>query len=90
MSDGRPLRASHRANSSFPMVLPPAQAPRGSPGSEPLCSRGTPERAGLYTIMLQIPAKTRIAAHDHQDDRWSGDRCVSDVVHRLWRLVQPG
>jgi hypothetical protein len=42
--------------------------------------KGDPERAGLYTIMLQIPAKTRIAAHDHQDDR------VATVVSGTWYI----
>ena len=31
--------------------------------------KGNPEGTGLYTIMLRIPAHTRIAAHVHQDDR---------------------
>lgn len=31
--------------------------------------KGDPTRAGLYTIMLRIPANTRIAAHTHPDDR---------------------
>jgi hypothetical protein len=31
--------------------------------------KGDPDRAGLYTIMLQVPAHTRIASHDHHDDR---------------------
>ena len=31
--------------------------------------KGDPTKAGLYTIMLRIPANTRIAAHTHPDDR---------------------
>ena len=42
--------------------------------------KGDPERAGLYTIMLRIPANTRIAAHDHQDDR------VATVVSGTWYI----
>jgi len=42
--------------------------------------KGDPDRAGLYTIMLQVPAHTRIAAHDHQDDR------VATVVSGTWFL----
>lgn len=30
---------------------------------------GDPQRGGLYTIALQIPANTRIAAHRHRDPR---------------------
>jgi pimeloyl-ACP methyl ester carboxylesterase len=39
---------------------------------------GDPDRAGLYTIMLQVPAHTRIASHDHQDDR------VATVITGTW------
>ena len=40
--------------------------------------KGDPDRAGLYTIMLSVPANTRIAAHDHPDDR------VATVVSGTW------
>ena len=40
--------------------------------------KGDPDRPGLYTIMLQVPAHTRIAAHDHPDDR------VATVVSGTW------
>jgi uncharacterized RmlC-like cupin family protein len=42
--------------------------------------KGDPEHAGLYTIMLRIPANTRIAAHVHQDDR------VATVVSGTWYI----
>jgi len=42
--------------------------------------KGDPDRAGLYTIMLQVPAHTRIAPHDHQDDR------VATVIAGTWFL----
>jgi hypothetical protein len=42
--------------------------------------KGDPDRAGLYTIMLQVPAHTRIASHDHQDDR------VATVIMGTWFL----
>jgi uncharacterized RmlC-like cupin family protein len=42
--------------------------------------KGDAERAGLYTIMLRIPAHTRIAAHVHQDDR------VATVVSGTWYI----
>ena len=42
--------------------------------------KGDPDRAGLYTIMLRIPAHTRIAAHVHQDDR------VATVVSGTWYI----
>ena len=40
--------------------------------------KGDPDRPGLYTIMLHVPANTRIAAHDHPDDR------VATVVSGTW------
>ena len=40
--------------------------------------KGNPDSAGLYTIMLHVPANTRIAAHDHPDDR------VATVVSGTW------
>src|SRR5216684_3191457 len=40
--------------------------------------KGDPNAAGLYTIMLYVPANTRIAAHEHRDDR------VATVVSGTW------
>lgn len=40
--------------------------------------KGDPNAAGLYTIMLYVPALTRIAAHQHRDDR------VATVVSGTW------
>ena len=42
--------------------------------------KGDPDRAGLYTIMLHVPANTRIAAHDHPDDR------VATVISGTWYI----
>jgi hypothetical protein len=52
----------------------------GVPGIRTVVLKGDPEHAGLYTIMLQIPANTRIAAHEHQDDR------VATVVSGTWYI----
>src|SRR4029077_4878226 len=52
----------------------------GISGIRTVVLRGAPDRAGLYTIMLRIPAHTRIAAHDHQDDR------VATVVGGTWYI----
>jgi len=43
-------------------------------------AEGRPGSRGLYTIMLQVPAHTRIAPHDHQDDR------VATVIAGTWFL----
>jgi quercetin dioxygenase-like cupin family protein len=40
--------------------------------------KGDPTKPGLYTIMLRIPAGTRIAAHTHPDDR------VGTVISGTW------
>lgn len=42
--------------------------------------KGDPTKPGLYTIMLRIPANTRIAAHTHPDDR------VATVISGTWYL----
>jgi uncharacterized RmlC-like cupin family protein len=41
---------------------------------------GDPKSPGIYTIMLQIPANTTIAAHSHPDDR------VATVVSGTWHF----
>ena len=41
---------------------------------------GDPSKAGLYTIILSVPANTTIAAHSHRDDR------MATVVSGTWRF----
>lgn len=50
----------------------------GVGGIQTVVLKGDPNRAGLYTIMLKVPANTRIEAHDHPDDR------VATVVSGTW------
>jgi quercetin dioxygenase-like cupin family protein len=52
----------------------------GVSGIQTVVLKGDPDHAGLYTIMLRIPAKTGIAAHVHQDDR------VATVVSGTWYI----
>jgi pimeloyl-ACP methyl ester carboxylesterase len=52
----------------------------GLSGIRTVVLKGDPAEAGLYTIMLRIPAHTRIAAHVHQDDR------VATVVSGTWYI----
>ncbi len=40
--------------------------------------KGDPNRAGLYTIQLTVPANTKIEAHTHPDDR------VATVISGTW------
>ena len=42
--------------------------------------KGDPNKPGLYTIQLTIPANTRIEAHTHPDDR------VATVVSGTWQI----
>jgi hypothetical protein len=44
------------------------QAPRRFGNPDPRTQRG-PAKPGAYTIQLNVPANTRIEAHDHRDDR---------------------
>ncbi len=50
----------------------------GKAGIQTVVLKGDPNTAGLYTIVLRIPAHTRIAAHDHPDDR------VASVLAGTW------
>jgi quercetin dioxygenase-like cupin family protein len=47
-------------------------------GIETAYVAGDPTAPGIYTIMLRVPANTRIAAHSHPDDR------VATVVSGTW------
>jgi pimeloyl-ACP methyl ester carboxylesterase/quercetin dioxygenase-like cupin family protein len=50
----------------------------GVSGIETSVLKGSPAQAGLYTIVLRVPAHTRIEAHDHPDDR------VATVISGTW------
>lgn len=61
--------------------IAPANATTGTSGVAGLETRvlkGVPSATGVYTILLTIPPHTRIAAHDHPDDR------VATVVSGIW------
>jgi hypothetical protein len=42
--------------------------------------KGDPNKPGLYTIQLKVPANTRIEAHAHPDDR------VATVISGTWHI----
>ena len=42
--------------------------------------KGDPNKAGLYTIQLTVPAGTKIEAHTHPDDR------VATVISGTWQI----
>lgn len=63
--------------------LPATGAGSGTSGVEGIRTHvlsGDPSRAGPYTIMLRVPANTRIAAHSHKDDR------VTTIVSGAWNF----
>lgn len=64
-------------------ALPSLEAGTGTsgvPGIRTTVLSGDPNRAGLYTIRLIIPAHTVIKPHHHRDDR------VATVVSGLWYI----
>ena len=63
------------------MALPSTGAGAGTSGIGGIRTRvlaGDPTAPGPYTIALQVPAHTRIAAHTHRDGR------VASVVSGTW------
>jgi uncharacterized RmlC-like cupin family protein len=42
--------------------------------------KGDPNKPGLYTIQLTVPANTKIEAHAHPDDR------VATVISGTWHI----
>jgi len=52
----------------------------GVTGIRTVVLKGNPDTAGLYTILLSVPAHTKIAAHHHPDDR------VATVISGVWRI----
>jgi pimeloyl-ACP methyl ester carboxylesterase len=64
----------------FPNGTAAGTGTSGVSGIQTTVLKGNPDQGGLYTIMLKIPANTRIAAHDHQDDR------VATVISGTWYI----
>src|SRR5437868_11579970 len=53
----------------FPHQGNPGTGSSGVGGIETVVLKGDPDKAGVYTIMMCVPAHTKIAAHSHRDDR---------------------
>ena len=64
----------------FPGQGSPGTGSSGVTGIQTVVLKGDPNQAGVYTIMLRVPAHTQIAAHSHRDDR------VATVVSGTWRI----
>jgi pimeloyl-ACP methyl ester carboxylesterase/quercetin dioxygenase-like cupin family protein len=64
----------------FPQQGNPGTGSSGVGGIQTVVLKGDPNEAGVYTIMLRVPAHTQIAAHSHRDDR------VATVVSGTWHI----
>src|ERR1700722_17253516 len=64
----------------FPQVGNPGTGSSGVGGIQTVVLKGNPDQAGVYTIMLRVPAHTQIAAHSHRDDR------VATVISGTWHI----
>jgi Predicted hydrolases or acyltransferases (alpha/beta hydrolase superfamily) len=64
----------------FPGKGNPGTGSSGVADIRTIVLKGDPDQAGLYTIMLRVPAHTRIAAHSHRDDR------IATVISGTWHI----
>ena len=58
----------------------PGVGSSGVSGIQTVVLKGDPTKAGVYTILLRVPANTTIQAHSHPDDR------VATVVSGTWNF----
>ncbi|MDR3741782.1 MAG: alpha/beta fold hydrolase [Terracidiphilus sp.] len=68
------------AEYKFPAQGNPGTGSSGITGIQTVVLKGSPDQAGVYTIMLRVPAHTRIQAHSHRDDR------IATVISGTWRI----
>jgi uncharacterized RmlC-like cupin family protein len=68
------------AEYEFPQQGNPGTGSSGIGGIQTVVLKGDPNEAGVYTIMLRVPAHTQIAAHSHRDDR------VATVISGTWHI----
>ena len=68
------------AEYQFPQQGNPGTGSSGVGGIQPVVLKGDPNKPGVYTIMLRVPAHTKIAAHSHRDDR------VATVISGTWHI----
>lgn len=78
--DASPEERLTPADYKFPQVGNPGTGSSGLADIRTVVLKGDPDQAGVYTIMLRVPAHTRIAAHSHRDDR------VATVISGTWRI----
>jgi len=58
----------------------PGAGTSGVKGIQTRVLKGDPNKTGLYTIQLTVPANTKIEAHTHPDDR------VATVISGTWHI----
>ena len=78
--DASPEERLSPAEYDFPQHGNPGTGSSGVSDIRTVVLKGDPNQAGAYTIMLRVPAHTRIAAHSHRDDR------VATVISGTWRI----
>jgi pimeloyl-ACP methyl ester carboxylesterase/uncharacterized RmlC-like cupin family protein len=78
--DASPQERFSPAEFKFPGLGNPGTGSSGISGIQTVVLKGDPDRAGVYTIMLRVPAHTQIQAHSHRDDR------VATVISGTWHI----
>jgi quercetin dioxygenase-like cupin family protein len=78
--DASPEERLSPAEYDFPQHGNPGTGSSGVSDIRTVVLKGDPNQVGVYTIMLRVPAHTRIAAHSHRDDR------VATVISGTWRI----
>ena len=78
--DASPEERLTPAEYEYPGRGNPGTGSSGVAGIQTVVLKGDPNQVGVYTIMLRVPAHTRIAAHSHRDDR------VATVISGTWRI----
>src|SRR6266704_6230721 len=78
--DASPEERLSPAEYDFPQHGNPGTGSSGVSDIRSVVLKGDPNQLGVYTIMLRVPAHTRIAAHSHRDDR------VATVISGTWHI----
>jgi pimeloyl-ACP methyl ester carboxylesterase/quercetin dioxygenase-like cupin family protein len=78
--DAAPEERIASSEFKFPEQGNPGTGSSGVSDIRTVVLKGDPNQAGVYTIMLRVPAHTRIAAHSHRDDR------VATVISGTWHI----
>jgi pimeloyl-ACP methyl ester carboxylesterase/quercetin dioxygenase-like cupin family protein len=78
--DASPQERLSPAQYVFPARGNPGTGSSGVTDIRTIVLKGDPDQPGVYTIMLRVPPRTRIAAHSHRDDR------VATVISGTWHI----